>query len=250
MRRVLATSVVGAVALICAAAGGAHRHPTVRVTVTPQKGGPSTQFVISFKAPPRTGSGLVRSYELHATGKGGDCAQSFAAPATKKRARVRATLKGPWCPATYHGRVVETERPNCARGLICPDFIVLISTIGRFSFTVTAGTGPIFAGLQSAFACTPGPQRPGETTPFTLTWQAASDDQTPSAQIVYDVFMSTTAAGEDFAHPSWTTPPGVTTYKTPGLASHGTFYFVVRARDQAGREDQNKVERRGVDPCV
>jgi hypothetical protein len=120
--------------------------------------------------------------------------------------------------------------------------------------TTTPGSGdttpPTFAGLESAFACTPGAQRPGQTTPFTLTWKAATDDVTPSSQIVYDVYVSTTAGGENFTQPTWTTPPGVTSYKTPGLASHGTFYFVVRSRDQAGNEDQNTIEVRGVDPCV
>jgi hypothetical protein len=100
-----------------------------------------------------------------------------------------------------------------------------------------------------AYACTPGPQRPGQTTPFALTWNAASDAVTPSSQIVYDVFMSTTPGGEDFAQPTWITAPGVTRFTTPGLPSHGTFYFVVRARDQAGNEDQNTVERTGIDPC-
>jgi hypothetical protein len=104
--------------------------------------------------------------------------------------------------------------------------------------------------LQSAFACTPGPQTPGETTPYTLTWQAATDEGTPSSQILYDVFLAYSSGGEDFSQPTWTTSPGVITYRTPGLPSHGAYYFVVRARDQAGNEDQNKVEREGVDPCL
>jgi hypothetical protein len=256
MRRIVAALLVGAAALVIAAAGGAQRRPMVKVTVTPSAGTPATHFVVSFRAPAGRG-GLVPSYELHATGKGADCAESFAAPATNKRGRVTATLKGPWCPATYHGKVIETERPACKAGQACPQFIFLLGRIGRFSFTVSAPPGgstdtsaPTFAGLQSAFACTPGPQRPGETTPFNLSWQAASDDQTPSSQIVYDIFMSTAHGGEDFSHPNWTSAPGVTTFRTPGLPSHGTFFFVVRARDQAGIEDQNKVERRGVDPCV
>ena len=111
-------------------------------------------------------------------------------------------------------------------------------------------TPPKFAGLEGAFACTPGPQRPGQTTPVTLTWQAASDETTPPSLIVYDVYLATRQGGEDFSTPTWTTPPGATTFKTPGLPSHGTFYFVVRARDQAGNEDVNTVERQGVDPCL
>jgi hypothetical protein len=105
-------------------------------------------------------------------------------------------------------------------------------------------TPPTFAGLQSAFAACTGPT--SETTPYTLTWQAATDDVTPSSEIVYDVFLAHTPGGEDFSQPTWTTPPGVTTYPTPGLP--GTDYFVVRARDQSGNEDQNKVERKGDEP--
>jgi hypothetical protein len=114
----------------------------------------------------------------------------------------------------------------------------------------TDNTPPKFAGLQQAFACTPGPQSPGQTTPFTLSWEAAADDVTPPALIVYDIYLATTPGGEDFSQPTWTTPPGATSYRTPGLPSHGSFYFVVRARDQAGNEDGNTVERRGVDPCL
>jgi hypothetical protein len=63
------------------------------------------------------------------------------------------------------------------------------------------------------------------------------------------VYVSSASGGEDYARPSFTTAPGVTSFQTPGLASHGTFYFVVRARDRAGNEDSNAVEVRGVDAC-
>ncbi len=144
----------------------------------------------------------------------------------------------------------------CPHHLLCPTFAVLRGTVGRFAFRVAStgpgpgvGTGPVFAGLKQAFACTPGPQRPGETTPYTLSWQPATDDQTASSQIVYDVYYATQSGGEDFASPTWVTQPGVTSFRTPGLPSHGAAYFVVRARDQAGREDQNTVEKPGTDPC-
>ena len=111
-------------------------------------------------------------------------------------------------------------------------------------------SAPKFGGLQSAFACTPGPQRPGQTTPFNLSWEAAVDDVTPPALIVYEIYLATTPGGEDFANPTWTSEPGATSFRTPGLPSHGSFYFVVRARDTAGNEDANLVERHGVDPCL
>jgi hypothetical protein len=120
-----------------------------------------------------------------------------------------------------------------------------------FSFVVLSGaqppsgggTPPSFEGLQGAFACSP-IARPW---PFKLTWKAATDNVTPSSRIVYDIFLSHTRGGEDFSHPTWTTAPGVTSFETPPLNEPS--YFVVRARDQAGNEDQNTVERVGEDPC-
>ncbi len=253
MRRIVVAGSIVVAALTFAAAVSAHHPHLQRVSVQPSTGGPNTQFVVSFGPPPAVG-GLARVFQVQVKGIGTGCAQSAAVPATRRGRRFLATLKGPWCPAAYRGKVTETERPICRPHQACPQFIIELGTVGRFSFAVTVPSvdtiAPTFAGLQSAFACTPGPQRPGQTTPFTLGWQAAKDNITPASEIVYDVFMSTTSGGEDFSHPNWTTTPGVTTFKTPGLASHGTFYFVVRARDQAGNEDQNKVERRGVDPCV
>jgi len=136
------------------------------------------------------------------------------------------------------GKVVEEPEQVGESGPVSFSFVVLS----------TEATSPTFAGLESASYCTGGPVQPAETTPYGLTWQAATDDVTPSSQIVYDIFVAHAPGGEDFSHPTWTTPPGATTYTTPNLPSEGT-YFVVRARDQAGNEDQNKVEREGVNNC-
>ncbi len=118
-----------------------------------------------------------------------------------------------------------------------------------FSFVVLNAESPAFAGLQSANYCIGGGVRPAETVQYTLRWQAATDNVTPSSQMVYDIFVAHSPGGEDFSHPTWTTPPGVTTYTTPGLPSEGT-YFVARARDEAGNEDQNTVEREGRNICL
>lgn len=276
MKRSLVVSfavlVVAAVSGLSTAAGLA-RPSSVHISVKPSAGSPTTSFVVSFRAPHWTGRyGLSeRRYMLSATGALGTagCIANVDKPLPYSRlhARVHITLDparlgGRWCVGTFHGVVEEIQGPVCPKRSRCPEFASLVARIGRFTLDVHAAGGgtkppggadttpPTFAGLQSAFACTPGPQRPGQTTPFTLTWKAATDDVTPSSQIVYDVYMSTTAGGEDFSQPTWTAPPGVTTYKTPGLPSHGTFYFVVRSRDQAGNEDKNKVEVRGVDPCL
>lgn len=239
------------------------RRSPVRIAVKPAIGLPTSRFAVSFKAPQRTGrfGSSERRYELTAEGTGGggcDSSAGASARPARKGARVRVTLQPPpWCPGIYHGRVEELATPLCRQGKACPNYIVRLGIVGRFSFRVQAvqppgrdATPPSFAGIQGATACTPGPQLPGETTPFNLTWRPATDNITPSAEIVYDIFASATPGGEIFAKPTWTTQPGATTYRTPGLPSHATFYFVVRARDQAGNEDGNTVELRGQDPCV
>jgi hypothetical protein len=109
---------------------------------------------------------------------------------------------------------------------------------------------PTFAGLKSATTCIPGPIREGTTSSYHLTWEAATDNVTPSKKIVYNVYQATAAGGENFAQATYTTAAGVTSFDTPQLATGKTYYFVVRARDQAGNEDSNKIEREGQNLCV
>jgi hypothetical protein len=260
-------SALAATTVLVLTAWAAAAVPTVTVRVSPSTGLPSTRFTISFRTSDRTGvhGSLARRDELMGAvaRHGSGCVSSFdaSAPAGAAGTLIRvavgpARIGGHWCTGRWSGRIEELETPVCKQGQACPQFIILRGVIGHFAFTVTsvptpaAGSGPRFAGLASAFACTPGAQRPGETTPFTLTWKAASDPLTPSAQIVYEIFVAAKPGGENFSKPSWTTAPGATSFRTPGLASHGSFYFVVRARDGAGKLDLNTVEIRGVDPCL
>jgi len=51
---------------------------------------------------------------------------------------------------------------------------------------------------------------------------------------VYDVYQATTPGGEDFSRPTYTPPPGATSFVTPEVPDDSAYYFVVRARDVAG----------------
>ena len=51
-------------------------------------------------------------------------------------------------------------------------------------------TPPTFAGLKSATTCVPGPID-GQAASYQLSWDPATDDVTPSAQIVYDIYQAT-----------------------------------------------------------
>jgi hypothetical protein len=130
-------------------------------------------------------------------------------------------------------------------GLSTTDLLVFASPIE----IVTDDSPPVFAGLQSATTCIPGPIGSGTTSSYHLAWEAAADDFTPSSEIVYEIYQANKAGGEDFMSPTYATAPGATSFDTPKLPSGDAFYFVVRARDQAGNEDSNTREREGQNLC-
>jgi hypothetical protein len=109
---------------------------------------------------------------------------------------------------------------------------------------------PPLAGLVSATTCIPGPIGAGRTSSYHLSWEAATDKVTSSRKIVYEIYQATTPGGEDFSLPTYTTARGVTSFDTPQLPTGKSFYFVVRARDQAGNEDSNTIEREGQNLCA
>lgn len=262
-------SLVGGSALITASAGAdrsaAGGGAEAAVSVAPSSGYPATTFTVGFRAPDRTGAdhGQFSYYAVSVSGPGGaaDCLSQSgqdagaARPHARVRVRLRPGAQG-WCLGAFQGTVTEQARPICRHGGPCPQYIVVLKTVGHFTFEVTAAppggdtTPPVFAGLVSAETCTPGPVRPGEQTPYHLAWKAAHDNVTPRSQIVYDIFMSMTSGGEDFSKPNWTSKPGATTFTTPDLPSVKPLYFVVRARDQAGRQDHNTVQRMAGAVCI
>ena len=93
---------------------------------------------------------------------------------------------------------------------------------------------PLFAGLGDVLA--------GDGY-VRLSWQAATDDDSLSEDIVYHVYRSSVAGGEDFlAAPFFTTGAGETTVEFTGLTNGEPIYFVVRAADELGNVDPNEVE--------
>ncbi|HEY5146173.1 MAG TPA: hypothetical protein VII82_05375, partial [Polyangiaceae bacterium] len=74
-----------------------------------------------------------------------------------------------------------------------------------------------------------------------LAWNAATDDVSTPDNLAYDVFLSTTTGKFDFTHP-FATATGMESLAIPALMTSTTYYFVCRARDEAGNEDDNTVE--------
>jgi hypothetical protein len=265
-----------ALAVAAASAAATDLRPTTRVTVRPASGTAHTRFAFTFRIPVATGrfGSLIRTDTLSVNGpRGGHCESRATRTLKPARKGKRVTLRlrpgkgsGGWCAGRWHGTVVQSVMLRCAPvGMqVCPELVVAPQTIARFRFRVKSAAShhppapandvPKFAGLISAVTCpSPPPVATLQIQPrpnsYTLTWAAATDPVTPSSQIVYDIFVATSPGGENYATPTYTTSPGVTSFVTPGIAHSGTVYFVVRARNAAGREDPNTVERQGVIAC-
>jgi chitodextrinase len=96
---------------------------------------------------------------------------------------------------------------------------------------------PSFDGVVSA--------TPVGSTALELAWQPATDDNFPAASIVYHVYVSENAGGQDFGAPVLSTAAGATTALVTGLDAASDYFFVVRAEDPAGNQDANTVEVEG-----
>ena len=270
---------VAAVAVAPASAAGLG--PTTRVTVKPGTGTPQTRFAFSFRVPVAIGTSgsLVRSDTLSASGPRGALCQSGVTRAVgtaKQGTRVKLTMRpakgrGGWCAGKWHGTVLQQSFVRCNPSPVraCPDLVIAPRVIATFTFRVkpaathgapppspspSPGDVPTFGGIVSAARCeSPEPVRSPQLVPrtvgYTLTWKAATDPLTPSSQIVYEIFAATSAGAEDYATPTYTTAPGATAFVTPGVPPDGPEYFVVRARNAAGHEDANTVERQGIIAC-
>ena len=267
---------VALTAVLAASTQAAGLGPSTKVSVTPGSGGPRTHFTFRFRVPVAIGTSgsVIRRDTLSVSGpQGTRCRSSASATLRKARKGARAKLtlvpgsgsSGGWCGGLWHGTVVQSEVLRCIPGppRVCPGLVVAPRTLARFRFRVKpvmtpappapSGDVPTFAGLISATTCpspTPQPRLLPRPNSYTLVWMAASDPVTPSSQIVYDIFVATTPGAENYAQPSYTTAPGATSYVTQGLARTGPLYFVVRARNAAGHEDHNTVEREGIIQCT
>jgi hypothetical protein len=46
-------------------------------------------------------------------------------------------LGGPWCVGSYTARVEVVQRPRCASGMMCPQFIRVIAVLGPVTFRIS-----------------------------------------------------------------------------------------------------------------
>jgi hypothetical protein len=48
-----------------------------------------------------------------------------------------AQLGGPWCVGSYTARVEVVQRPKCAAGMMCPQFIRVVAVLGPVMFRIS-----------------------------------------------------------------------------------------------------------------
>jgi predicted GH43/DUF377 family glycosyl hydrolase len=105
--------------------------------------------------------------------------------------------------------------------------------------TPVDSTPPDFQGLQSATDS-------GTSGNVSLSWQAGNDPDTiecnsdPSIPLQYNIYVAVASREQNFSSPNQTTAGTQTT--ATGLQNGIMYYFVVRAVDTAGNEDDNVVE--------
>jgi CARDB len=175
------------------------------------------------------------------------------------RRPVRPVLAGASARGSWTLTISRLVPPGSRRFRACADVRAQVRESNERNNCRTASrlvvvsdvTPPRFAGLERATTCVPGPVG-GTTryTPYHLEWKPATDDGTPARELVYDVYDAQTAGGEDFSKPSYTTPPGASSFSTPPLPDNVPHFFVVRAVDKAENEDVNEAERPGENLCL
>jgi hypothetical protein len=123
------------------------------VTVKPHTGAPTAGFTVRFTTPDQTGraGSLERRDVISAHGPANrhGCVNdaSINAPAARANARLHVTLspadsvppagsRPRWCTGTFRGVVQELQMPVCSPPRLCPAFVILVRTVGRFTFHV------------------------------------------------------------------------------------------------------------------
>ena len=134
---------------------------------------------------------------------------------------------------TAYTVTVSSAVTDAAGNALAADYTFIFTTVAVVS-------PPSFSGLTLAV--------PSSSTSVDVAWEPATDDVSASAQIIYDISVTTTS-GVTF-NADYSTTAGATSYTITGLTEGTDYYIVVRARDEAGNRDTNVVEAHVMPPIA
>lgn len=95
-------------------------------------------------------------------------------------------------------------------------------------------TGPTFSGVASL--------EEAGMTKLVINWNAATDNASSSNNIIYNVYLATSAGAQNYTMPTTSSAPGDTSVVVTGLTANTSYFIVVRAEDEAMNEDNNTTE--------
>jgi hypothetical protein len=143
---VVVLAAIVAVAVYSVASGGSGDAVQPALVVGATHTGPASAVTLSFRSAASSGhqGALLVDYTLSVSGPvRSGCVGVHSEPlaAARKGSTVSvklvpAALGGRWCAGTFRARVIETERPFCKPGTLCPQFVRLIGTVAGTSFRV------------------------------------------------------------------------------------------------------------------
>jgi hypothetical protein len=117
------------------------------LTVSPASGSPHSVIHFAFVPPDTTGvqghdevSATLSVMGPQKTGCVGIHQQPLPSLPVGRQASVSlgpAQLGGDWCPGTYTARVEVLARPKCGPGMMCPQFIRVVASLGPATFRIS-----------------------------------------------------------------------------------------------------------------
>ncbi|MDH4200123.1 MAG: fibronectin type III domain-containing protein [Spirochaetia bacterium] len=129
-----------------------------------------------------------------------------------------------------------------------PLMAILLSILSTFFTMNCSGSLPkLIAGLGSTDETAPSvvasfTATPGGASQINLSWSAAADNTTPADKIYYEICQNNVSGGCNSFSIDFTTSIGAVSYSVTGLTPNTTYYFKIRAVDEAGNTGAASVE--------
>jgi len=217
----------------------------VELTATTPEGDPPSFLGVKYAI---TNGNSVRLYWFPATDVGNEPAnivydiydaplaggQNYSQPSYSSEPGAASHLIEGLEPGSRHWFVVRARDPYFNRDLNTVEQHVRVEGVAD---TVA----PNFEGVKSVTGAS--------STSLVVQWDEAEDNETHPSRMLYHLYVSDVAGGQNFSTPTLVSAPGATSATLTGLAPLATRFVVVRAVDEAGNSVPLTTELSGQTPA-